>query len=260
VRAGRSFNDADAVDAPPVVIVNETLARQAWPGLDAVGRRLRFSRDADAPWHTVVGVVTDVRHRGPSAPPRPEIYQPLGQRSFGSMAFVIRTAGDPSTLVSQVRREVAMLAPGLALSKVSTMEDHVERALSRPRFMSTLVAAFGALALALAVVGIYGVMSYTVTERTPEIAIRLALGARRSDVVGMVLGKAVLLSAVGITAGAAASWALTGMLAGLLFEIASTDAGTFVAASGTLLAIALLAAAVPAFRASRISGSSVLRS
>jgi putative ABC transport system permease protein len=260
VRAGRDVREADGADAPLVVLVNDTLARQAWPDRHPVGRRVRFGRGADAPWHTVIGVVADVRHTGPSAPPRPEIYQPLAQRPFGSMAFVVRTSTDPAALVPLVRRAIADLAPGLALAKVATMDEHVERALSRPRFLSTLVAAFGALALALALVGIYGVMSYAVTERRQEIAIRMALGAQRGAILRMVLRRATLLSALGVTGGIAAAWAMTGIVSGLLFGIQPTDVPTFAAASLGLAMVSIMVAALPAWRASRNTAESLLRS
>jgi ABC-type antimicrobial peptide transport system permease subunit len=176
------------------------------------------------------------------------------------MAFVVRTTGDPLAEVPAVRAEVAALAPDLPISQVGTMERHIERALARPRFMSTLIAAFGALAVALAVVGIYGVMTYAVSQRAQEIAIRMALGARRGDVIRMVLTKAALLSATGIAAGLAGAAAMTRVLAGLLFGVGATDPATFAAAAAALLGAALLAAAVPAIRASRISGAAALRS
>jgi putative ABC transport system permease protein len=260
VVAGRAFRAGDSADAPPVVAVNETLARQAWPNTDAVGRRIRMGRAADAPWFTVIAVVSDIRHRGPAAPPRPELYYPLTQRSFGSMDFVVRTAGDPLALVPAVRSAVAGLVADLPIARVATMEQHVARALAYPKFMSTLIAAFGALAMALAVVGIYGVMSYAVAQRSREIAIRMALGAGRSNVIQMVLSRAALIAGVGIVAGLAAAAALSRVMAGLLFGVSATDLPTFAGAAIGLLCVALLAAAVPAVRASRISGGRVLRS
>jgi predicted permease len=257
VLEGRDFSPSDTATAPPVVAVNETFAKLAWPGGAAVGRRIRTS--ADGPWLTVVGLVNDMRHGGPAAPPRPEFYQPLAQQPFSSMAFVVRTAGDPERLVPAIRREVAALDPSLPLSKVATMEEHVERALSASRVMSTLVGAFGALALALAIVGIYGVMSYSVTERTRELAIRAALGATRHDVLGLVVGKAMILAACGVAIGLLAAVLLSRTIAGLLFGVGALDVATFTAAAGLLLVVALLAALVPAVRAMRVDGSLVLR-
>jgi putative ABC transport system permease protein len=257
---GRGFRAGDTADAPPVVVVNQSLARQAWPGADPVGRRLRLSRDPQDPLLTVVGVVSDVRHRGPAAPPRPEIYQPLTQRSFGSMAFVVRTAMDPHHAVPLIRNEIARLAPSLPMAHVATMEEHVGRALSRPRFMSVLTAVFGALAVALALVGIYGVMAASVSQRTREIAIRIALGARTIEIVSMIALEAGSLALTGVVAGMLAAWAASRGLTGLLFGVTPADPATYLASASALLVVALAAAAFPALRAARVDGAQVLRS
>ena len=260
VLQGRDFQPSDRHGAPPVVAVNETLAQQAWPGQQALGRQVRFGRDTDDPPATVIAVVSDIRHGGPGARPRPELYQPLAQRAFSSMAFVVRTAGDPLSYVPAVRAEIRAIAPAIPVAKVATMEQHVARAVSRPRFLSTLIGAFGALALALAVVGIYGVMACSVSERAQEIAIRMALGARPGDVIGMVLSKAAVLSSAGVGIGIVAALGLSRVVAGLLFGVSPTDAATFSACAVVLLLVALLAAAVPARQASRVEGAGALRS
>src|SRR5260221_13988298 len=152
------------------------------------GRRLRM--DAGEPWSRVVGVVGDIRHLGPSVPPRPEIYQADSQRSFSFMAFVVRTSGEPYATVPSIRRAVAELDPNLPLAGLRTMDEHVERALSKPRFFSTLVTSFGLLAVTLALIGIYAMMAWSVSERRHEFALRVALGARGSTLTRMVLRKA----------------------------------------------------------------------
>lgn len=260
--AGRDFRDADTREAAPVVMVNETFARQRWPGAPidhALGRRLTIGR-ATVGWMTVVGVVKDIRHLGPATPPRPEVYQPHSQNSFPFMAFVVRTAARPEPLVPSIRAAITSLDAAQPISGVDTMEQHIARALSRPRLLSRLVAAFGALALVLAVVGIYGVMSYAVTQRTREIAIRTALGASAREVVRMVLSKAVWLAGAGVAAGLALAAASSRALAGLLFEIRPTDVPTYAAVAVILSLVALAAAAIPAIRATRIEGATVLRS
>jgi putative ABC transport system permease protein len=257
---GRGFRAGDTADAPQVVVVNQWLARQVWPGADPVGRRLRLGRDPQDPWMTVVGVVSDMRHRGPAAPPRPEIYQPLTQRSFGAMAFVVRTAVEPYSTVPLIRTEIARLAPSLPMAHVATMEEHVGRALSRPRFMSVLTAVFGGLAVALALVGIYGVMAASVSQRTREIAIRIALGARTFEVVSMIALEAGTLAGAGVVAGVFAAWAASRVLAGLLFGVTPGDPATYLGSACALLIVALAAAAFPALRAARIDGAQVLRS
>lgn len=260
VLSGRGISDRDTAGAQGVVVVNQTLARQAWPDGDPVGRRLRLSADAEAAPLTVIGVVSDVRHGGPASPPRPEVYQPLAQRPFQSMAVVVRTAGDPLTIVPQVRAEVAGLDPTLAISHVGSMDEHVSRALSRPRFMSTLTTIFGALAAVLALVGIYGVMACSVAERSREIAIRIAVGAPASRVVRMIVLEAAGLAAAGVAVGLPAAWASSRLLSGLLFGVTAGDLSTYAAAAVGLLAVAVAAAVVPALRAGRIDGATMLRS
>jgi putative ABC transport system permease protein len=255
---GRDFTAADDDRAPGVVMVNETFVRQRFPGANPIGRRLRLGGDG-VPWLTVVGVVSDIRHLGPATPARPELYRPYTQDSFPFMSFVVRTERDPAALVPAIRAAISRLDPGQAISRVNTMEEHLATALSRPKFMSRLVAVFGLLALLLSTVGVYGVMAYSVTQRTREIAIRAALGANRSDVMRLVLTKALWLAALGMLAGIAGATALSSVLSGLLFGILATDAATYAAVIVLLGSVAMLAAAVPALRAARIPGAQVLR-
>jgi predicted permease len=255
--SGRDVRETDRTDTLPVVVVNERLARWQWPGEDPIGRRLRLGQNG--PWCTVVGVVSDIRHLGPSAPPRPEIYQPITQASFTTMAFVVRTSVDPSAVVPALRAAVARRDPAQPISRVTTMEDHIARALSRPQFMSMLIGSFAGLALVLAVVGIYGVMAYAVVQRTREIAIRSALGARPRDVLAMVLAESWWLAASGIAAGVAVSLAFARVLAGQLYGVTATDPLTYGAVATLLMCVALLAAAIPAVRASRIDPTIVMR-
>jgi putative ABC transport system permease protein len=208
---------------------------------------------------TIVGVVRDIHHMGPASPPRPEFYQPLAQRSFSFMAFVVRTRREPGAVVPLIRAEISRLDPAQPISGVATMDEHLARALSRPRFMSTLVASFGALALALSVIGIYGVMAYSVTQRTREIAIRMALGARTGAVLRMILARTAWLALIGVGAGVAGAAALTRVLSGLLFGVGAADGATFAAAALLLGGAALAAGAVPALRATRIEGTAALR-
>ena len=257
LEGGRDVRESDTRTSPRVVLVNDALARQQWPGEDPIGRRVRFG-DEDA-WMTVVGVVGDIRHLGPAVPPRPELYQPSSQRSFPFMAFVVRTSGEPDALVPTLRRAAAELDPSLPLANVKTMDEHIARALARPRFVSTLVTAFGALALTLAIVGIYGVMSWSVAERTREFAIRLALGVRGPVLVRSVLARALALAAVGIAGGLAGARAATGVLAGMLYGVQPTDGLTFAATAAAVALVALAACYVPARRALRADPITLLR-
>jgi putative ABC transport system permease protein len=255
--AGRDFNTADVRDSAPVVLINQTLAQREWPGQDPIGQHMRSG--TDGPWMAIIGVVGDIRHMGPATPPRPEFYQPHTQRSFSFMAFVVRTRHDPASVVSSIRSEIMQLDPGQPISNVATMDEHVDRALSRPRFMSTLIGVFGALALGLSIVGVYGVMAYSVTQRTREIAIRIALGARTGTVIGMILSKAARLTTIGLAIGVTGAIALSRVLSGLLFGVHPSDVPTFLVASLLLGTAALAAGAIPAIRATRIDSIEVLK-
>ncbi len=257
ILSGRDFAPGDTRTAMPVAIVNHTFAAHEWPGLDPIGRRIRTADDG--PWLTIVGVAGDVRHRGPSAAPRPEFYQPHTQRSFSFMAFVVRTRTDPARSIPLIRAEISRLDPLQPISGVLTMEDHLARALSRPRVMFTLVAVFGALALTLSVVGIYGVMAYFVTQRSREIAIRMALGARAGAVVALIVSRTALLAGIGVSGGLVGAAMFARALSGLLFGVGSLDATTYVISAVLLGGAALAAGAIPAFRATRIDGIQALR-
>jgi putative ABC transport system permease protein len=258
LKGGRDVTFADTRETEPVVLVNERLARDAWPGQDPIGRRLKLD-PADRVWSRVIGLVGDIRHLGPAMPPRPEVYQPVSQRSFPFMAFVVRTDGDPAAIVPSLRAAVAELDPGMPLSGLKTMDEHVARALAKPRFFSTLVSVFGGLAVTLALIGIYAMMAWSVSERRQEFAIRLALGARADEVVGMVLRKAAALAAAGLVIGLAAARAGTGVLSGMLFGISAGDPSAFAFTAALVAVVALAAGYVPARRATRVDPLTLLR-
>jgi putative ABC transport system permease protein len=251
VIAGRDFQASDTRDSLRVVIVNRTFARLHWPNEDPLGRRIRVGRP-EAPWMPVIGVVEDIRHLGPAVPPRPEFYESHAQRSFPFMSFVVRTTVDPMSVVPAIRAHVAKLDPAQPIAVVSTMEAHVRRSLARPRAMSAVVGSFGVLALLLAVVGVYGVMAWSVAQRTREMAIRMALGARGADILRLVLGKAAWIAGVGVAVGLGGAVASARALEGMLFGISRTDAATFVTVPLLLSLVAIVAALVPAVRASRV--------
>jgi ABC-type antimicrobial peptide transport system permease subunit len=207
----------------------------------------------------VIGVVGDIRHLGPSTPPRAEVYLPDSQRSFPFMAFVVRTDANPGAVVPALRRAVAELDPTLPLGRLQTMDEHLARSLSKPKFFSTLVTVFGALAVTLALIGIYAMMAWSVSERRQEFAIRLALGARNAVLVGMVLRQALILAAIGIAAGLVGARAATGVVAGLLFGIQPTDPSTFALTAAIVGGVALAACYVPVRRATRVDPVSLLR-
>jgi putative ABC transport system permease protein len=254
---GRDFRESDTRTSVPVAMINETLARQQFPGADPIGRRVRF--DDSGEWMTIVGVVSDIRHLGPAVPPRPELYQSSTQRSFPFMAFVVRTAGDPYALLPTIRRAAAELDPSLPLANPRTMDEHIARALARPRFMSTLVTAFGALAMTLAIIGIYGVMSWSVTERRREFAIRMALGVRRTALLTAVLRRALLLACGGVVLGLIGARGATAVLTGMLFGVKPTDAPAYIFTAAALAVVALAACYIPARRALRVDPVTLLR-
>jgi ABC-type antimicrobial peptide transport system permease subunit len=210
-------------------------------------------------WSRVVGVVGDIRHLGPSVPPRPEVYQADTQVSMPFMAFVVRTEVDPHSSIATLRRAAAELDPALPLAGLKTMDEHMAQALAKPKFFSSLVSAFGALAVTLALVGIYAMMAWSVSERRQEFAIRLALGAGNRALVRLIVGKALLLTVTGLVAGLIAARAASGVVAGLLYGIRPTDPATFAATAAIIALVALVACYAPVRRALRVNPVSLLR-
>ena len=254
---GRAFTAADTADAPAVVVINQTMARQLFPNVDPVGKRLRMS--GSTTWSLVVGVIGDVRHSGLEAPAAPEMYMPHLQGPPTNPFIVVRTSGDPALLTTTVRNEVRALDKDIAAYDIRPMAQVRAESVGQRRFVLLLVAAFGALALIMAAVGVYGVMALIVTERTAEIGIRLALGARPGTVLRLVVTQGVTLAALGIAFGVAASLTLTPLLTTQLFGIRPLDPMTLAAVPLLLLMIAAIACYVPARRAMRIDPVDALR-
>jgi len=265
LREGRTFTDADASTTLPVIVVNETMAKKYWPGASAVGRRMMMG--GNGVWLTVVGVVADVRHRGLDLLPRPEMYRPHTQFRYGgsnapavsTMTWVIRTAGDPRTAIGYARQAIHSVDGSLGISDVSTMEQVLADSTSDRRLNMLLFALLGGLALTLAAVGVYGVVAYSVTQRTHEIGVRMAIGARPADVVRMVLGEGGRLAVAGVVIGTAMAIAVARLIRGLLFEVSATDPLTLLGVAVGLLGIALLASYIPARRATRVDPMIALR-
>jgi putative ABC transport system permease protein len=262
---GRDLTEADAGDSAPAVIVSEELARRIWPGRDPIGQRLRFGRPGpDAVWVTVVGVAGEVRHRSLRVdqalfPADPDIYMPLARRTPTNLAVVVRAKRDPADLAAAVRREVKALDPAVPVWGVEPVEARVQRALAGSRFMAFLLSGFAAVALALAGIGIFGVLARLVTTRRHEIGVRMALGARAADVQRLVARRGAGLTAAGLLLGTAASLALTRTLTSLLFGVSPTDPPTFAAVGLVLAGAAALASWLPARRATHVDPLTVLR-
>lgn len=259
--AGRDFADADTAEAPPVAIVSEELARHHFADGSPIGRRIRISVNhvggrEDVEW-TIVGVVGDTRSTV-DGPVRQTIFIPRSQRPSAAMTMFVHTSQDPQTLASSITRVIHTIEPEAPVN-IRTLDDVVGATIARPRAVTWLIGVFAIIALLLAAVGVYGVMAYSVKERTQEIGIRMALGASASSVLLMILGQALRLIAIGVAAGLLASVSLTRLLAGMLFEVEPLDPMTFAATSLSLLAIAALAAYIPARRSMRMAPVDALR-
>jgi predicted permease len=265
LQRGRLFTDRDSEQAPGVAIVTEGLARRAWPGQMALGKRVRlgFGPTAGQPWLSIVGVVGDVKQTALGDKTLPTIYVPWQQAPvflLRNATFVIRTAGDPLNAAVVVRQQIQQVDPALPLDRVQTMQQVVSDSVSEPRFRSVVFGSFAAVALVLVAVGILGVLGHSVSRRTREIGMRMALGAQRVDVLRLVVRQALAMTVAGVLLGALAAAALTRLLASFLYDIRPLDPETFAAAAVTLVAIALVASYVPARRASVIDPIVALRS
>ena len=261
--AGRLPDARDLMDGPPVVAVNETLASQLWPNESPsalIGRRLGSGFDNDGIWREVVGVVRDVRSRRPDAPPDPELYVPFVQFPVSSLAFTVRSSGSPESLVPAIRQELAQLDPTLPLASVRSFDEVVATATRNPRLYSVLTAIFGILAAALAIVGIYSVMAYTVTQRTRELAIRSALGASTNGLLRLILREGFIMSAIGIAAGLAGAFGASRLIRALLYQVSPTDPSVFALTAAAVAGAAVVGYVIPAFRASRVEPAVALRS
>jgi predicted permease len=256
VLRGRNFTSADSPEAPRVVIVNEAMAQQFWPDQDAIGKRFRFFRDEFTT--EVVGIARDSKYNFLGEPPTPFIYAPLAQSPQPQVTLTIRS-GNPEAALGTVRAIVQQMEPNMPLIGVFTMKNVFDQALWAPRMGALLLAIFGVLALALASIGVYGVMAYSVSQRTRELGIRLALGATASEVRGMVLRQGLILTVAGIAIGTATAVFLARLVSDLLYGVNAIDPLTFAVIPVVLLAVAALAIYIPARRASRVDPVEALR-
>ncbi|HEX9671778.1 MAG TPA: FtsX-like permease family protein, partial [Thermoanaerobaculia bacterium] len=260
---GRLIGESDTAQAKPVIVVDEDVVRRYFADRDPIGARINLTfeqmPDGTPLWREIVGVVAHLRNESLSKESNEQLYYPHAQLPRPMMALAVRAGGDPLALADAVRARVRALDPDQPLFDVRTMTARVEEALAPARSSTGLFAAFAALALLLAAVGVYGVISYSVAQRTQEIGVRMALGARRRQVLGQVVGQAAALAAVGLAAGLAGALALTRLLGSLLFEVSATDPATFAAVPLLLAAVAVLASWLPARRAARVDPAVALR-
>ena len=270
VRRGRALRADDRVGSTPVVVINELAARKFWPNESPLGKRLKLGGMADTSWRAVVGVVADVKHKGLDQETRPELYLPHAQFLSGipdsngavprPMTVVMRTTGDPVTLAGAARSIVRGIDPNLPVAQIRTLERVFENSVAMPKLAMLCLVSFGLLSMVLAAIGVYAVIAYSVSRRTNEIGIRIALGARQGDVVRLVVRQGMLPAVFGLVLGALGAWAATRSMQGLLFEVSATDTFSFAAAVLALGIITLAATALPARRAAGVDPIAALRS
>jgi putative ABC transport system permease protein len=255
---GRPFNARDRSGSPDVAILNQSAARMLFPGENAVGKRVKVQ------WTNndvveVVGVVADIRHNGVSTPPDPCLFMPNDQQPFPYTALVVRTTGNPAQLEKAIREQIRLVDADQGIAKIEEMQQMVADSIARPRLEATVLTLFGVIALALASIGLYGLIAFSVAQRAREIGIRMALGASRAGVFRMILGDGLRLVLIGGIVGLAAIFGLTRFLRSLLYEIQPLDPATLTSVAGILVIVSLMACYVPARRAMQADPAAVLR-
>ncbi|HEX4652850.1 MAG TPA: ABC transporter permease [Candidatus Udaeobacter sp.] len=249
---GRFFTDADNADAPPVIIVNQAFARKFWPSQDALGKRIVMGGMSEHPnWITIVGVVGDVRHFGLDVDPKPEMYVPFAQNAYFTTIYVVRGSQDPASLLPAIRKQIQAIDPAVPVANLRTFDSVIADSVAPRRLSVVLLGLFAGVAVLLASVGIYGVMSFLVVQRTQEIGVRMALGAQRSDVLKLILSHSLKLICAGAAIGLVVALMCTGALRALLYNVSAFDAVTFVLVTIFLTAVALAASYLPAMRATQ---------
>jgi predicted permease len=250
---GRFFNEGDQFDGAGVIIVNNALAKKWFPNQEAIGKRITFGdiSKPDVKWITIVGLVGDMRHRGLDQDVKPEMYIAHAQTPYRNMILTVRSAQDPRSLTASIRREISGLDPDLPAANVRTLEQVTSDSIAPRRLSVSLITVFAGVALVLASVGIYGVMSFLVVQRTHEIGVRMALGAQRRDVFKLVIGRAAKLVAIGSAIGLVLAFVSSRALSSMLYNVAALDPSTFALVTLALALVALLASYIPARRATK---------
>jgi len=258
---GRTITEQDTNDSFKVALINKTMAAQLWPNQDPLGKRIRFpgSEKNPQPWRTIVGVVSDVAQYALDQRAPMQMYLPHSQFPTSFNSIVVKTESDPSAMINAIRREILAVDKDQAVFNVTTLEQLLGDSIQTRKFFMVLLLVFAGLALMLAAVGIYGVMSYIASQRTHEIGIRMALGAQAKDVLKLIIGNGMFLALIGVALGLGSAFVVTRVMAGLLFGVTTTDAATFVTVSLGLIAVALLACYLPARRATKVDPLVALR-
>jgi putative ABC transport system permease protein len=257
---GRLFDDGDCSGALRVAIINQTMARRLWPGDDPVGKRFKFGpAESREPWLTVVGLAPDMRRQRLEREPMAQVFVPVAQEPERGMELLIKSAGNPLALAEAVRREVRAIEKGVFVSGISTLEQRIGNSLFERRFQTSLLSAFSLVALLLAAVGTYGVVHFSVQQRVREIGVRMVLGAKKGDVLSMIVSQGLKTVLIGVVFGIAIAFAITRLMERLLYEIKPTDPLTFSGVSLLLVCVALLACWLPARRASKVEPMEALR-
>jgi putative ABC transport system permease protein len=255
---GRLFTDADRAGSEQVMLVGEQTARTLWPGGDPIGQHVKIGGPF-GPSRTIVGIVGDVRHRELAAPPTMQMYTPQAQLTDSYLTMVIRSGSDPSALAGEARRAIWSVAADVPVYEVAPLAELVQRSVGPRRFVMVLLELFGAVALLMTAIGVYGVISHSVAERTREIGIRAALGASPRDIVRLIVGGGLAVVGAGLAMGVLVALAATRFLESSLYDVSATDPMTFIAVAGVLLAVAMVAQCVPVARAMRVDPSIALR-
>jgi putative ABC transport system permease protein len=258
LKQGRLFTDDDNENSPRVAIINETMARTYFSGTNPVGQRIFFKGEPDKQME-IVGVTADVKQFGLDQENKPALYQPNGQNDVSSLKLIVRTSGAPAAIIPALRRRILSEDKFTAVTRAHTLDDLVSESVAQPRFYTLLLAIFAAIALALAAVGVYGLMAYSVSRRAHEIGVRMALGAEAGMILRLVIGRGLTLILAGVSVGLAGAFALTRLMSGLLFDVSATDPAVFAAISLTLIVVALAACVFPARKATRIDPMAALR-
>jgi putative ABC transport system permease protein len=258
--SGREFVEQDSQNAPGVIVINEAMARQFWPNEDPLGKRIKLGfSNSDNPWLTIVGIAQDVKQGNLDRLPFPAFFRPYSQAAWPTMTLVVRTASSPGAFINPIKQALARFEPDRAASGVRTMDEVLYDSVGPRRFPMMLLVAFSLLALTLAAVGISGVVSFSVSQRTREIGIRMALGARKGQVVRLVLNRSMIAALIGVVVGLGASFGLTRFLTGLLFEVKPMDPLVLGSAALILAGVAFVACYLPARRATKVDPMVALR-